>query len=54
MMENFKFGIQYHFIGFTAARVGYSISYLCSFSFRGLFFVGGLVPLLSMTVRMLL
>merc|ERR1711935_533848 len=45
---------KYHFIGFTVARVGFSISYLCSFSFRGLFFIGGLGSLLSMTVRMLL
>ena len=42
---------KYHFMGFTAARLGYSISYLCGFSFRGLFFIGGLAPMLSIGIQ---
>merc|ERR1739838_258786 len=45
---------KYHFMGFTAARLGYSISYLCGLSIRGPFFIGGLIPMLSIGFQLIL
>merc|ERR1712142_257989 len=45
---------KYHFYTFTASRLGFSLAYLTESRVRGLFFMGGLASLLSMTVRLLL
>merc|ERR1712080_588209 len=45
---------KYHFMGFTASRVLFSLAYITHCKTRGWWYIGGLATTLSMAVRLLL